>query len=149
MAGSRRGGGLSGPEYFYRSKTTDDFAVMVRRKRKELGLTQQQIAVRIQTEEGKAITQSYLADIETGHHPHPRPHLIDEFARALELDRYVLYLAARTVPPEVAEELSRLTPEERRAAWGAFMYAIREAEADKRKGQPGGKSVGRRGGKKD
>jgi transcriptional regulator with XRE-family HTH domain len=121
-----------------RSNHTDEFALMVRRKRKALGLTQQQAAQRIRTEEeGRPITQSYLADIETGHHPHPKPHLIEEFARALGIDRYVLYLAARTVPPEVAEQLARLTIEEREAAWAVFMRAIKEAEAEKKAREPG------------
>jgi len=124
---------------------------MVRLKRKQLGLTQQQVAARIQTEEGRAITQSYLAEIEAGHHPQPRPHLIEEFARALSIDRYVLYLAARTVPPEVAEQLARLTIEEREAAWGVFMRAIKEAEEEKKVRDQVGKSKGRRssGGKSD
>jgi transcriptional regulator with XRE-family HTH domain len=76
-------------------KITDDFASMIRARRKELGLTQGQVAARIQIEEGRAIGQTYLAEIERGHHPNPRPHLIEQFARALEIDRDVLYLAAR------------------------------------------------------
>jgi|HubBroStandDraft_1064217.scaffolds.fasta_scaffold316703_2 transcriptional regulator with XRE-family HTH domain len=124
---------------------------MVRQTRKQQGVTQQQLAAQIETEEGRAITQSYLADIEAGHHPQPRPHLIEEFARALHINRYVLYLAARTVPPEVAEQLARLTTEEREAAWGAFMHAIKAAEDEKQgRGQPD-KGKGRKGsgGEKD
>ena len=134
-----------------RSNHTDEFALMVRRKRKALGLTQQQAAQRIRTEEeGRPITQSYLADIETGHHPNPRPHLIEEFARALGIDRYVLYLAARTVPPEVAEQLARLTIEEREAAWAVFMRAIKAAEAEKKARDHGkGKAPRSSGSRKD
>ena len=150
MAGSGRGGGLSGPKYFYRSRATDDFAVMVRRRRKELGLTDNRPRCASRPKRNEQSPSRTLADIETGHHPHPRPHLIEQFARALELDRYVLYLAARMVPPEVAEQLARLTPEERGAAWGAFMRAIKQAEADKRAREKGGKVGGRgRGSKKD
>jgi transcriptional regulator with XRE-family HTH domain len=119
---------------------------MVRQKRKQLGLTQQQVAARIQTEEGRSITQAYLAEIEIGHHPQPRPHLIEEFARALSIDRYVLYLAARTVPPEVAEQLARLTIEEREAAWGVFMRAIKEAEEEKKAREQAGKAKERKSG---
>src|SRR5260370_7213977 len=96
---------------------------MIRARRKELGLTQGQVAAQIRIEEGRPIGQTYLAEIERGHHPNPRPHLIEEFARVLEIDRDVLYLAARQVPPEVAEELRRLTPEERAAAWRGFKRA--------------------------
>jgi transcriptional regulator with XRE-family HTH domain len=126
--------------------TTDDFSSMVRQKRRELGLTQEYVAARLQIEEGRSITQSYLAEIERGHHPNPRPHLIEEFARVLGIDRYVLYMAARTVPPEVAEQLARLTIEEREAAWGAFMRAINEAEAQKKEREAGKTKVRRNGG---
>ncbi len=69
----------------------------------------------------------------------------------LSIDRYVLYMAARTVPPEVAEQLARLTIEEREAAWGAFMRAINEAEAQKKERERSGKTKVRRnsGGRKD
>jgi transcriptional regulator with XRE-family HTH domain len=126
--------------------TTDDFSSMVRQKRRELGFTQEYVAARLQIEEGRSITQSYLAEIERGHHPNPRPHLIEEFARVLSIDRYVLYMAARTVPPEVAEQLARLTIEEREAAWGAFMRAINEAEAQKKEREAGKTKVRRNGG---
>ena len=144
------GGQFVRPATYREEKRTDDFSSMVRQKRKQLGLTQQQVAARIQTEEGRSITQSYLADIERGHHPQPRPHLIDEFARVLSIDRYVLYLAARTVPPEVAEQLARLTIEEREAAWAVFMRAIKEAEEEKQARDQVGNGKGRRssGGKK-
>jgi len=133
-----------------RSTLTNDFGTMVRRKRKELKLTQQQVAQRIMTDEDpRPITQSYLADIEAGHYSNPRPHLIEEFARALGIDRYVLYLAARTVPPEVAEQLARLTIEEREAAWAVFMRAIKEAEAEKKAREQGKGKAPLRGGKKD
>ncbi len=80
--------------------------------------------------EGRAISQSNLADLERGYAP-ARPHLIEEFARVLELNRDLLYLAADIVPPEVAEELRRLTPEERELAWGAFKQVIADAQAGK------------------
>jgi transcriptional regulator with XRE-family HTH domain len=103
---------------------------MIRARRKELGLTQGQVAARIQTEEGRAIGQTYLAEIERGHHPNPRPHLIEEFARALEIDRDVLYLAARQVPPEIVDGLRRLTPEQRARAWQIFKRAVMEEEEE-------------------
>jgi hypothetical protein len=73
-----------------------------------------------------------LADIEIGHHPRARPHLIEEFAQALDISREVLYLAARRIPPEVAERLARLTIAERLTAWDAFMRAIKAVEEKRR-----------------
>jgi hypothetical protein len=75
--------------------------------------------------------QTYLAEIEHGHHPNPRPHLIEQFARAVEVDRDVLYLAARRVPPEVAEELRRLTPEQRAQAWQIFKRVVMEGDEER------------------
>jgi transcriptional regulator with XRE-family HTH domain len=127
-------------------RRTDEFPTMIRARRRELGLTQKQVAVQIQIE-GRAVSQAYVADLEKGFAA-PRPHLIEQFAKVLELDRDLLYLAARQVPPEVAEELGRLTPEERAAAWRGFRRAVMEDE-EEQKGQAraaGAKGKGRRAG---
>jgi transcriptional regulator with XRE-family HTH domain len=100
---------------------------------KERGLTQKQVAAQVMVE-GRPTSQSNLADLERGFAP-PRPHLIEEFARVLELNRDLLYLAADIVPPEVAEELRRLTPEEREMAWGVFKKVVADAQAEKKRQQ--------------
>jgi len=100
---------------------------MIRARRKELGLRQEDLVPRIELE-GKPISQSHLSDLERGSIA-PRPHLIEQFARVLNLNRDVLYLAAGIVPPEVAEELNRLTPEEREEAWGVFKDVVAKGEA--------------------
>ena len=100
---------------------------------KERGLTQKQVAAQVMVE-GRPTSQSKLADLERGFAP-PRPHLIEEFARDLELNRDLLYLAADIVPPEVAEELRRLTPEEREMAWGVFKKVVADAQAEKKRQQ--------------
>jgi transcriptional regulator with XRE-family HTH domain len=114
-------------------RSTRDFGTIIRARRKERGLTQKQVAAQIMVE-GRPISQSNLADLERGFAP-PRPHLIEEFARVLEINRDLLYLAADIVPPEVAEELRRLTPEEREMAWGAFKQVVADAQAEKRRQQ--------------
>jgi|SRR5215469_4883098 transcriptional regulator with XRE-family HTH domain len=113
--------------------STRDFGTIIRARRKERGLTQKQLASQIMVE-GRPISQSNLADLERGFAP-ARPHLIEEFARVLEINRDLLYLAADIVPPEVAEELRRLTPEEREMAWGAFKKVVAEARAEKMRQQ--------------
>jgi hypothetical protein len=60
----------------------------------------------------------------------------------------VLYLAARQVPPEVAEQLRRLTPEERAAAWRVFKRAVMENDEESKGAQgtgEGERSAGRKG----
>jgi transcriptional regulator with XRE-family HTH domain len=109
-------------------RATQNFGAVIRARRKELGLTQNQVVTQIKVE-GRSISQSLLADLERGYAP-LRPYLIDECARVLKLDRDLLYLAADIVPPEVAEELRRLTPEERELAWGAFRKVVADALAE-------------------
>jgi hypothetical protein len=70
---------------------------MVRQKRKERGLTQEYVAARLQIEEGRSITQSYLAEIERGHHPHPRPHLIED-ACSVSIGTFCIWQRARYHP---------------------------------------------------
>ena len=62
----------------------------------------------------------------------------------LEIDRDVLYLAARQVPPEVAEELRRLTPEQRAAAWRVFKRAVMEDDEERKARAAHEKGKGRR-----
>ena len=129
----RRECGRNARNLLQEGTSTRDFGTIIRVRRKERGLTQKQLAAQI-TVEGRPISQSNLADLERGFAP-ARPHLIEEFARVLEINRDLLYLAADIVPPEVAEELRRLTPEEREMAWGAFKKVVAEARAEKMRQQ--------------
>ena len=126
-------------------RTTRSFGVMIRARRKELGLRQEDLAPQIQIE-GRPISQTHLSDLERGSIA-PRPYLIEQFARALNLNRDVLYLAAAIVPPEVAEELNRLTPEERERAWAVFKDVVAKGEARRKQleHQSEHKPKGRRG----
>jgi len=122
---------------------TDELPNMIRARRRELGMTQVQLAAQVRLEE-KPVSTGYIHDLERGWAT-PPPHVIEQLAKALELDRDVLYLAARQVPPEVAEELKRLTPEQRAAAWRVFKLAVREDGAERREPERS-KAPARRGG---
>jgi hypothetical protein len=54
---------------------------------------------------------------------------MEQLAVALELDRDLLYLAVGRLPPEVAEALKRLTPEQCTAAWRVFKRTVMEEAA--------------------
>jgi transcriptional regulator with XRE-family HTH domain len=129
------GGGVTWNDssLFEEDRSTRDFGTMIRARRKALGLTQKQVSLQIMVE-GRPISQSMLADLERGFAA-PRPYLVEECARVLELNRDLLYLAADIVPPEVASELRRLTPEEREMAWGAFKKVVADAQAEKQRQQ--------------
>jgi transcriptional regulator with XRE-family HTH domain len=101
-----------------------EFPYWVKARRKELEVTQIELAEQVQIE-GRTVSQAHIADLERGHSV-PPAEVIEQLARVLKLDRDVLYLAARQLPPDVAEELKRLTPEQRAAAWQAFRRALQE-----------------------
>jgi transcriptional regulator with XRE-family HTH domain len=100
---------------------------MIRARRKELGLRQEDLVSAIYLDD-HPISQSHLSDLERGLMT-PRTTVIDQLAEVLKLNRDVLYLAAGIVPPEVAEELGRLTPEEQEQAWGVFKDVVAKGEA--------------------
>ena len=56
----------------------------LRRRRKELGLTQEQLAVRLGT------TQSYVAQIERAAHRAVQWQTVQDFARALDLEPFLV-----------------------------------------------------------
>ena len=116
---------------YLRGQVYADFGTIIRARRKERGLTQKQVAAQVMVEEDRL--KSNVADLKHGFAP-PRPPLFEEFARVLELNRDLLYLAADIVPPEVAEELRRLTPEEREMAWG-IQKVVADAHAEKKRQQ--------------
>jgi transcriptional regulator with XRE-family HTH domain len=125
-------------------RQTDELPNMIRARRRELGMTQVQLAAQVRLEE-KPVSTGYIHDLERGWAT-PPPHVIEQLAKALELDRDLLYLAARQVPPEVAEELKRLTPEQRAAAWRVFKLAVREDSAKRQEPERGKGLPARRGG---
>ena len=119
---------------------TEEFGRMIRGRRRELGMIQVKLAAQVRLEE-KPVSAGYIHDLERGW-VMPPPHVIEQLAVALEFDRDLLYLAAGQIPPEVAEALNRLTPEQRTAAWRVFKRAVREeaAKRDERETLPSGGS---------
>jgi transcriptional regulator with XRE-family HTH domain len=65
-------------------------------QRRARGLSQKQLAERIQREEGGSISPQYLNDIEHDRRSPSSDHMINEFARVLQLSaNYLFYLAGR------------------------------------------------------
>jgi hypothetical protein len=100
---------------------------MIRGRRRELGMIQVKLAAQVKLEE-KPVSAGYIHDLDRGWMM-PPPHVIEQLAVALELDRDRLYLAVRQLPPEVTEALKRLTPEQLAAAWRVFKRTVREYAA--------------------
>ena len=79
----------------------ENFGQVIKRRRRELGLTQRDTATRIRFEDGRAISGPYLVELEHSTRRPPRAYLIEQFARALNLKADVLYFAAGRLPADL------------------------------------------------
>jgi transcriptional regulator with XRE-family HTH domain len=70
-------------------------------QRKQLGLTQKSLAESIQKSDGQAITPQYLNDIEHDRRSPASPELIEQLARALELQPDILYYEVGVLPSDL------------------------------------------------
>ncbi len=87
-------------------------------KRKELGLSQKELATKIRREDEEAISAQYLNDIERDRRSPSSDHMISQFASVLGLDAdYLHYLNGRF--PEL-ERSQRLPPEKFKEGMVAF-----------------------------
>jgi transcriptional regulator with XRE-family HTH domain len=93
--------------------------------RKALGLSQKQLASEIMKEDGEQISPQYLNDIERDRRNAPSQHLILEFARVLKLDADYLFALAQAWPQDLAEKMSKSTPEEVQRAFVAFRKTLK------------------------
>jgi transcriptional regulator with XRE-family HTH domain len=102
------------------------FGGFIAKTRKELGLSQKQLAEMVEREEGGSISAPYLNDIEHGRRSPSSDHMTRQFARALKVSpNYLSYLAGRVpaplrqanmTPPQVDEWVAayRRTPPSKR-----------------------------------
>ena len=106
------------------------FGELIARRREELGLTQTELAARIKGRSGEPVSQQRITDIEHDRFGVPRRPVLNQLARALQLDLDVLYLWGRAVPPDIRAE--GLPEEAIKAAWEAFRTVIRQARKTSR-----------------
>lgn len=94
------------------------FGQVIAAERKNLGLSQKDLAGRIFKEDGTPISPQYVNDIERDRRNAPSEHLIGQFASVLQLDPdYLYYLAGQF--PEDLRDVSR-SREEVQEAFVAF-----------------------------
>lgn len=101
------------------------FGELIARRREQLGLTQTDLASRIKGRSGETVSQQRITDIEHDRFGVPRRPVLNQLARALQLDLDVLYLWGRAVPPDIRAE--GLPEETIKAAWQAFRAVIKQA----------------------
>jgi transcriptional regulator with XRE-family HTH domain len=99
------------------------FGELIAEARKRAKLTQRELAARIKTEEGRAISAPYLNDIEHNLRHPPRGHLLDEFAKHLDLDCDLLYFLAGRLPRNV--DPAKASEEQVLAAYRAFRRELK------------------------
>ena len=99
------------------------FGEVIAEARKKAHLTQRQLAAQIKNEEDKGISGPYLNDIEHNQRNPPRGYLLEQFARALDLDVDLLYFLAKQLPVEI--DMNNVSEEQGVAAYRAFRHALK------------------------
>ena len=98
------------------------FGEVITEARKKAHLTQRQLAAQIKNEEGKGISGPYLNDIEHNYRHPPRGYLLEQFARALDVDVDLLYFLAKQLPVEI--DMNKVSEEQGVAAYRALRRAL-------------------------
>jgi len=108
------------------------FGELIAYRRKELGLTQIELAARIKGRSGGTVSQQRITDIEHDRFGVPRRPVLNQLARALKLDIDVLYLWGRVIPSDIRAE--GLSEDAIKKAWLAFREIIdRERRVSRRR----------------
>lgn len=101
------------------------FGTVVSNARKALGLSQKQLATQIIKEDGEPISPQYLNDIERDRRNAPSQHLILEFAKELDQNTDYLFALAQAWPQDIADKMSKSSPEEVQKAFVAFRRTLK------------------------
>ena len=101
------------------------FGQVIATARKDLGISQRELALKVVKEDGAPISPQYLNDIERDRRNPPGDHLLEQFARELRLDKDYLYFLAGKVPSDVRSGTS--SPKQVVAAFRAFRRTLRRS----------------------
>ena len=71
--------------------------------RKNLGISQKDLAGRIKKENGEPISPQYLNDLERDRRNPPSEFITEQFAKELKLDKDYLLLVAGALPQDIRE----------------------------------------------
>jgi transcriptional regulator with XRE-family HTH domain len=98
----------------------------ISRTRKDLGISQKELARRVMKEDGSPISPQYLNDIERDRRNPPSPYLLDQFAEELGLPRDYLHFLARQLPEDIAP--GDYEPDRVESAFKAFRKALQTGD---------------------
>jgi transcriptional regulator with XRE-family HTH domain len=99
------------------------FGETIRNKRKQILLSQKELAGKVLKEDGTPISPQYLNDIEQGKRNPDSDGMIEQFAKVLDLEKDVLYFWARKIPADLARLNAQ--PEKIAKAYTAFRKALK------------------------
>ncbi len=99
------------------------FGQAIATARKELGISQRELALKVLKEDHTPISPQYLNDIERDRRNPAGDHLLEQFARELDLDKDYLYFLAGKFPSDVRAETSN--PKRVKEAFKAFRQTLR------------------------
>lgn len=99
------------------------FGQVIATARKDLGISQRELAQKVLKEDGRPISPQYLNDIERDRRNPPGDHLLEQFARELTLDKDYLYFVAGKFPSDVRSGTS--SPKQVEEALRAFRRTLR------------------------
>jgi transcriptional regulator with XRE-family HTH domain len=91
-------------------------------RRKQLSLSQKELAALIKNRDGKPLSMSYLSYLENGR-GEPPEYLLEQFAKVLRVRCEVLYFWTRRMPPEVAT--GEASPQLVTAVYRAFQRELK------------------------
>jgi transcriptional regulator with XRE-family HTH domain len=103
---------------------TSSFGRAITSARKDLELSQKEVANKIRKEDGETITPQYLNDIEHDRRSPSSDHIVKQFATVLNVKADVLYWLAGRVPGDVMKRTA--SPEQIERAFAAFRKTIKE-----------------------
>ena len=99
------------------------FGMIIAAARKDLRISQRDLASKILKEDGTPISPQYLNDIERDRRNPPGDHLLEQFSRELNLDKDYLYFLAGKYPSDVRTRTS--SPKQIKEAFKAFRRTLR------------------------
>jgi len=105
---------------------TSSFGRAIASARKDLELSQKDLANKIRKEDGETITPQYLNDIEHDRRSPSSDHMVKQFANVLKVSADVLYWLAGRVPGDVSVAKRNAAPEQIEKAFAAFRRTLKE-----------------------
>ncbi|MDX2027175.1 MAG: helix-turn-helix transcriptional regulator [Alphaproteobacteria bacterium] len=102
---------------------TTSFGSAIASARKELELSQKEVAKKIRKEDGETITPQYLNDIEHDRRSPSSDHIVKQFASVLKIPADILYWLAGRVPGDVTNRT--VSPEQIEKAYAVFRKTIK------------------------